>query len=1000
MSSSTPAANSKRRSNSQNLDALPPSPEVTGNSTLKKPKASTSERPDHANVEKRQAPPHLSTQTHGPSPANAITPQVSSRRATEKTEQEIRAAVIEKEMVDYEEAEFHLKQTKLVLATIQAANSQFRSDNVLKADGSNFGDWYRNLSDVGGACLTGSHFFFNKCNNNTFERIGPAVMINSIHRSLAAEMQSLQTCFEMYKTLRGKFKTTSRAAQMNIWYKFRAFKIDPNGHNAGISATLRDLNTEWISINVVFNKDAFMGFILQSAVMESTAPYKAIFEQRVEDLVQADRRGGCPPFDSIMKALDICKEQYRNLAEISSFGNNLASAHPPSTLATSVADEENFDISAYLADVNEEEWVDALDFFAITSNKCWQCDDVNHYARNCPDKSRVGAGSKPRGQPLGTIVGTIYGYLPSGFPVNSSRFPRMTTRKTLTPPSKSQEQARNLADYYRPRYQQSNRQSHSVTPQVSQQGGVSAQLVEAGDVPDDLDGLEFHNMALGENVVSNVAVFDTGASHGFTGSKFFLHDFRTLSKPIGVSVATNGAGSYITGMGNLRFQAPDGRIIVIRQVLYCEQAKTTLILMAALRKANALVAYDNNTDTFQITRPNGEHLFDCPFEPSKNRWCMPYPMIRSDVVQSYPIKNCSVLFSHIPTDRPSSTPIFSSVSSLSRVSPTVHPSFPFSHSQPQFSLATLPMSHASNASGSPAVSSSPSMLSQPVGNSISMFASKAKASPPPMVFPEPLGKATNYQWKPEVLTKDEVKLLYYHRAFGHASLRHIRKIIKHQLGNGLPDEIPSGKIHCPVCAISKSTQVNPLAPTLRNIERLDVMAADLIGPFQVDSIDGGKYLLTMRDVATGYAFAKVLKHKNDANGHIIDIITRLEQVTGKRVGTLRSDNGGEFANQALFDFLASKGIAAEKSLPYHHYQNGMIERFNRTIADMGRTILIDSPLPKEFWSYAFIWAAHVLNRLPNSASGDKTPFEALFDKKPQFDHFRVFGSTGYIHIPH
>ncbi|POW01662.1 hypothetical protein PSTT_12333, partial [Puccinia striiformis] len=35
---------------------------------------------------------------------------------------------------------------------------------------------------------------------------------------------------------------------------------------------------------------------------------------------------------------------------------------------------------------------------------------------------------------------------------------------------------------------------------------------------------------------------------------------------------------------------------------------------------------------------------------------------------------------------------------------------------------------------------------------------------------------------------------------------------------------------------------------------LDVMAADLIGPFQVDSIEGGKFLLTMQDVATGYAF--------------------------------------------------------------------------------------------------------------------------------------------------
>ncbi|POW04639.1 hypothetical protein PSTT_10257 [Puccinia striiformis] len=747
-----------------------------------------------------------------------------------------------------------------------------------------------------------------------------------------------------------------------------------------------------MSVNVTFGIDTFMGFVLQAAVMSSNADYKTPFETRVENLVQADPSHGCPLFDSIMQALDICKEQHRHTLEMSNPSTSLTTSHPPLVFATSIPEDQTFEADVFLTEIGEEDWVDALDFYALTASKCWQCGGGDHYARDCPDKLSGNVGGKQVGKPLGTIVGTIYGHLPSGLQVNSTRFPRMAFRKTLTLPSKHQEHAWRLADYYCPKYaqagHQSTQQSHSATPQASTKGGVSAHLVEAWSLPDDLDGLGFNNMALAEDLVSNVAVFDTGASHGFTGSKFLLYDFRPLSKPIGVSVATNGAGSFITRMGSLKFQAPDGRVIVLRQVLYCEQAKTTLISMAALRKANVFVAYDNNTDTFRITRSNGKHLFDCAFEPSKNRWCMPYPMIRSDVVSPDPIKNCSLLVSQVQTNKTDST---------TNLPSTPSPIF----SSTQSPISSLPFSsHVQRQSGPPAIFSPQPIPPSPTGNEISIFASKAKSAPPPIVFPEPLGKATDYQWKPMTLTKDKVKLLYYHRAFGHASLRHIRKIIKFQLGNGLPEEIPQGKIHCPVCAISKSTQVNPLTSTLRKIERLDVMAADLIGPFQVDSIDGGKYLLTMRDVATGYAFAKVLKRKNDANGHIINIITRLEQVTGKRVGTLRSDNGGEFSNQELFDFLALKGIAAEKSLPYHHYQNGMIERFNRTIADMGRTILIDSLLPKEFWSYSFVWAAHVLNRLPNKASGDKTPFEALFDRKPQYDHFRVFGSTGYVHIPH
>ncbi|POW10971.1 hypothetical protein PSTT_05654 [Puccinia striiformis] len=265
-------------------------------------------------------------------------------------------------------------------------------------------------------------------------------------------------------------------------------------------------------------------------------------------------------------------------------------------------------------------------------------------------------------------------------------------------------------------------------------------------------------------------------------------------------------------------------------------------------------------------------------------------MIRSDVTPVTPTGRVSILFSQASANRSSSSSVLPNnsrpPSSVSLSASTVLGSPISAVSSPHTSWS------------SPASSNLTFWTSQPAGNEISMLTSKAKTTTSDVVFREPLGHASDYQWKPEALTKDEV--------IGHASLRHIRRIIKLQLGNGLPDDLPVGKIHCPVCAISKSTQVNPLAPTLRKIELMDVMAADLIGPFQVNSIEGGKYLLTMRDVATGYAFAKVLKHKSDANGHIINIITRLKQVTGKRVGTLRSDNGGEFANQVLVDFLASR----------------------------------------------------------------------------------------------
>ncbi|KNE95395.1 hypothetical protein PSTG_11248 [Puccinia striiformis f. sp. tritici PST-78] len=196
---------------------------------------------------------------------------------------------------------------------------------------------------------------------------------------------------------------------------------------------------------------------------------------------------------------------------------------PPSALATTVEDDL-FDPSAFLTSINQSEWVDALDFYAITANICWQCGDDNHYARNCPDKSRAGTGVRKASQEW----------------FIESPSPPLPKIKNM------QEVALITIHLGIP---QTTASPFQWLLKLQQKGGVLAQIMDIGDIPDNLDTLEFYNMGLGEDLVSDVAVFDTGASHGFTGSKSLLHDFRSLSKPIGVSVATTGAGSFITGMG-------------------------------------------------------------------------------------------------------------------------------------------------------------------------------------------------------------------------------------------------------------------------------------------------------------------------------------------------------------------------------------------------------------------------------------------------------------------
>lgn len=63
---------------------------------------------------------------------------------------------------------------------------------------------------------------------------------------------------------------------------------------------------------------------------------------------------------------------------------------------------------------------------------------------------------------------------------------------------------------------------------------------------------------------------------------------------------------------------------------------------------------------------------------------------------------------------------------------------------------------------------------------------------------------------------------------------------------------------------------------------------------------------------------------------------------------LRSDNGTEYTNTNMRQFLASQGIKVETSAPYVHEQNGRAKREMRTIVECARTMLLDKSMPTRF----------------------------------------------------
>ncbi|KAE9064489.1 hypothetical protein PF005_g30783 [Phytophthora fragariae] len=141
-----------------------------------------------------------------------------------------------------------------------------------------------------------------------------------------------------------------------------------------------------------------------------------------------------------------------------------------------------------------------------------------------------------------------------------------------------------------------------------------------------------------------------------------------------------------------------------------------------------------------------------------------------------------------------------------------------------------------------------------------------------------------------------------------------------------------------------------------------------------------------------------MKKKADVLEKFKMVKADMENATGRMIKRIRSDNGGEYTGRLLKEYLSKQGIRHEKTVPYTPQQNGLAERMNRSLVEMARCILYLEGIDKKWWAEAVNTSAWIINRIPNTVTV-KTPYEIVFQKKPQLKNLKVFGALGYGHIP-
>nr|GFC12248.1 retrotransposon protein, putative, Ty1-copia subclass [Tanacetum cinerariifolium] len=140
------------------------------------------------------------------------------------------------------------------------------------------------------------------------------------------------------------------------------------------------------------------------------------------------------------------------------------------------------------------------------------------------------------------------------------------------------------------------------------------------------------------------------------------------------------------------------------------------------------------------------------------------------------------------------------------------------------------------------------------------------------------------------------------------------------------------------------------------------------------SRQGANYFVTFTNDFSCYGYVYLLKLKHELFETFKVFQKEVENQLGKTIKSLRSDHEGEYMIQEFLDHQKDHRIIAHRTPPYTPQHNGVLERRNRTLLDMIRSMMSQTTLPNSFWDYALEIAARILNMVPTKKV-EKTSYE-------------------------
>jgi hypothetical protein len=181
----------------------------------------------------------------------------------------------------------------------------------------------------------------------------------------------------------------------------------------------------------------------------------------------------------------------------------------------------------------------------------------------------------------------------------------------------------------------------------------------------------------------------------------------------------------------------------------------------------------------------------------------------------------------------------------------------------------------------------------------------------------------------------------WHRRMGHMHFDILVKVSKREAVREMPHITKPTNTLCKHCQQGKQTKTKFKSKEYSTTKPLEIMHTDLVGPTTTKGLKGERYFMLLVDDYTRMTVVCFLKNKSEAFENFKIYKEMVDNEMDSRFKCLRSDNGGEFTSKEFMDYCNNHGIKRQFSVARTPQQNGVVERKNRTVQEMARTMIMD-----------------------------------------------------------